>query len=72
MRITNTLIIKGGKMNNSLLNVQEAASYLHISVTTIYRWVHHKKIKYIKLGSRILFSNEYLKEFVNNNTIIPY
>lgn len=59
-------------MNNSLLNVQEAASYLHISATTIYRWVHHKKIKYIKLSSRILFSNEYLKEFVNNNTIIPY
>lgn len=56
-------------MNNTLLNVQEAAYYLHISTSTIYRWVHQKKIKHIKIGSRVLFSNDDLKEFVNNNTV---
>ena len=62
-------MIKGVKMNNTLLNVQEAASYLHISISTLYRWVHQKKIKHAKIGSRVLFSNDDLKEFINNNTV---
>lgn len=56
-------------MNNTLLNVQEAASYLRISTSTLYRWVHQKKIKHVKIGSRVLFSQEYLDEFIKNNTI---
>ncbi len=56
-------------MNNTLLNVQEAASYLHISISTLYRWVHQKKIKHAKIGSRVLFSNDDLKEFVIDNTV---
>ncbi len=54
---------------NNLLNIKEAASYLRISVSTLYRWVHQKKIKHAKIGSRVLFSQEYLDEFINNNTI---
>lgn len=56
-------------MNNTFLNVQEAASYLRISTSTLYRWVHQKKIKHVKIGSRVLFSQEYLDEFIKNNTI---
>lgn len=56
-------------MNNALLNISEAASYLHISTSTLYRWVHQKKIKHAKIGSRVLFLQEYLDEFINNNTI---
>ncbi len=56
-------------MNNTLLNVQEAASYLHIATSTLYRWVHQKKIKHAKIGSRVLFSQDILKEFINNNTV---
>lgn len=56
-------------MNNALLNVSEAASYLHISTSTLYRWVHQKKIKHAKIGSRVLFSQDILKEFINNNTV---
>lgn len=62
-------MIKGVKMNNTLLNVQEAVSYLRISTSTLYRWVHQKKIKHVKIGSRVLFSQEYLDEFIKNNTI---
>lgn len=62
-------MIKGVKMNNTLLNVQEAASYLHIAASTLYRWVHQKKIKHAKIGSMVLFSNDYLREFINNNTV---
>ena len=63
------LITKGGEMNNILLNIQETASYLHISVSTLYRWVHQKKIEHVKIGSRVLFSEDYLKKFIENNTI---
>ena len=56
-------------MNNTLLNVQEAASYLHISISTLYRWVHQKKIEYVKIGSRVLFSQENLEEFIRINTV---
>lgn len=62
-------MIKGVKMNNTLLNVQEAASYLHIAASTLYRWVHQKKIKHAQIGSRVLFSQDSLDEFINNNTI---
>ena len=62
-------MIKGVKMNNTLLNVQEAASYLHIAASTLYRWVHQKKIKHAKIGSRVLFSQENIDEFINNNTV---
>lgn len=54
---------------NNLLSILEAARYLHISVSTLYRWVHRKEIEYIKLGSRVLFSEDYLKEFIKANTI---
>lgn len=56
---------------NNLLNVQEAASYLHISISTLYRWIHQKKIEYVKIGSRVLFSEDILKKYIEQNTIIP-
>lgn len=56
-------------MNNALLNIQETASYLRISVSTLYRWIHEKKIEHIKLGSRVLFSKEYLDEFIKSRTV---
>ena len=56
-------------MNDKLLNVQETACYLNIAKSTLYRWVHQKKIKHAKIGSRVLFSNDDLKEFVIDNTV---
>ena len=54
---------------NNLLNIQETARYLHISTSTLYRWVHRKEIIYIKIGSRVLFSQEDLAEFIRINTV---
>ncbi len=56
-------------MNNALLNVQETASYLHISISTLYRWTHQRKIKHVKIGSRVRFLQSDINEFINNNTI---
>ena len=53
-----------------ILDIQETASYLHIFISTLYRWVHYRKIEYIKIGSKVLFSENYLKEFIKSNTNI--
>ncbi|MBR1908051.1 helix-turn-helix domain-containing protein [bacterium] len=55
-------------MNDKLLNVQETACYLNIAKSTLYRWVHQKKIKFVKIGSRVLFSQDDLKEFIKINS----
>lgn len=53
-----------------LLDIQETASYLHISISTLYRWVHYRKIEFVKIGSKILFSQDYLREFIKTNTFV--
>ena len=55
---------------NKLYSVFEAAIILHISESTLYRWIHQKKIEYVKIGSRVLFSEDILKKFVEQNTVL--
>ncbi len=54
-------------MHGNLLDIPETARYLRISKSTLYRWVHQKKIKYIKIGSRVIFSQSDIDEFINSN-----
>ncbi len=54
-------------MHRTLLDISETARYLLISKSTLYRWVHQKKIKYIKIGSRVIFMQSDIEEFINNN-----
>lgn len=56
-------------MDRTLLDIQETARYLHISISTLYRWVHQKKIKHVKIGSRVRFLQSDINEFINNNII---
>lgn len=43
--------------NNSgiLLTLHELSEWLHISPSTIYKWVHYGFIPYIKLGGSLRF-----------------
>lgn len=56
-------------MDNKYYPVFEVALKLHISESTLYLWIHKKKISHIKIGSRVLFSQENIDEFINNNTV---
>lgn len=56
-------------MHRTLLDISETARYLHISKSTLYRWVHQKKIEYVKIGSRVLFMQSDIEEFINSNRI---
>ena len=61
----------GVRKMNKLYTLFEASLLLHVSESTLYRWIHHKKIEYVKLGSRVMFSEKSLQEFIKNNTIVP-
>lgn len=54
---------------NKLYPVFEAAILLHISESTLYRWIHQRKIEYVKIGSRVLFTDKVLNDYIKKNTI---
>ena len=54
---------------NKLYPVFEAAIMLRISESTLYRWIHQRKIEHIKIGSRVLFTDEMLNNYIKKNTI---
>lgn len=56
-------------MNSPFISVTEAARYLGISKTGIYRIVDRKEITCAKFGSRILFKQEWLDAYINASTI---
>lgn len=47
-----------------LLSVEEAAEFLNISVSEVYKLKHFGTIPYVKLGRRLLFDQEKLEEWV--------
>ena len=52
-----------------LLTIKETAEALKISVSTLYRWIHQRKIEYVKIGSRVLFTDEMLNDSIKKNTV---
>jgi len=52
----------------TLLSIQEVADMLQLKVSTIYDWVHRKKIKYVKMGGRVRFRLEDINALINANT----
>lgn len=54
---------------NKLYPVFEAAIMLHISESTLYRWIHQRKIEYVKIGSRVLFTDEMLNNYIKKNIV---
>lgn len=56
---------------NKLYPVFEAAIMLHVSESTLYRWIHQRKIEFVKIGSRVLFTDEMLNEYIKQNTVTP-
>ena len=61
-----TSVIQKGKnwTMTKLLNIDELAAKLNIRKSTIYVWVHKRKIPFIKLGSRLLFNEYEIDKFI--------
>ena len=58
---------EGLKSSHHLLTIQEAAQITGVSITTLYKWVSHRKIPYIKMGRLVKFDAAKLDETVGRN-----
>lgn len=56
---------------NKPLNIKEAAEYLGISVQTLYQWVSKRKIPFVKIGSRTMFRESSLQEYIEAHEVQP-
>lgn len=55
-----------------LLTKQQVMEVLGIKESTLYTWVHHKKIPYIKLGKRCLrFRESDILEWITEKAVHP-
>lgn len=54
-----------------LLSVKETAELLGLKVSTLYAWVHRKKIPYVKAGGKLKFIEEQMNGFIEANNYIP-
>jgi len=51
----------------TLMTVQEAATFLQISVSTLYGWVWQRRIPFVKVGRALRFQLADLEQFVQTN-----
>ena len=56
---------------NKLLSVSEAAQYLGIKKTTVYKYVIGKRIPHVKIGTRVLFDALRLEAWVKEHSHEP-
>lgn len=55
-----------------LLNVDEAAAYLGLAKSTVYKLVSWKRIPFYKLGARVLFDKGILSSWVERYAVQPF
>ena len=54
-----------------ILTVKELADKLNLKTSTIYAWVHRKKIPYVKMGGKLGFLEDKINEHILKNSYIP-
>jgi excisionase family DNA binding protein len=59
------------RMPGSLLTVEEAAQRLGVSKYTLRGWVSQRRIPYVKIGRRTLFSPTDLDNLIKTSTVEP-
>ena len=58
-------------MDKKLLDVQQASDMLNLAVPTLYKMTCRKAIPYLKIGSRVLFDEDKLDEWLKSKEISP-
>ncbi len=56
---------------SELLNITETSQKLRLKIPTLYKMICQRRIPFIKLGSRVLFSEEKLDNWVEENSTDP-
>lgn len=63
---------KNKNQKPDILTVPEAADFLRIGRTQMYKLIHEGSIKHIKIGRKILIPMKYLSDFVEKMTVLCY
>lgn len=56
-------------MTSDLLDIEEAARFLHVKTCTVRSWVLKKKIAYVKLGRRVFLRKADLDSLINDSVV---
>ena len=62
-------IVSNGSIGRRLLNVEEAAQYLGLSVDTLHKWVQVRAIPHVKAGRALRFDLAALNRYIDEHTI---
>ena len=54
-----------------LFDYSAAAEVLHLSHFTLRRWVSEKRVKHIKMGSKVFFSRAQLAQIITDKDVEP-
>lgn len=54
-----------------LMNIKETSLFIGLEVDTIYRMVSHRRIPFVKVGSRTMFDVQLLKAWLAEHTVLP-
>lgn len=54
---------------NEIMNTEETANYLKISMPTLYKMIQRNEIPYVRLGSRILFRKNTIDAFLKSKEV---
>lgn len=52
---------------SGLLTVQDAATFLAVSTSTLYGWVYLRRIPFVKVGRALRFELAELQKFIQAN-----
>jgi excisionase family DNA binding protein len=54
-----------------LLNVSETAEFLGLKESTIRSWILNRRIKYVKMGSRVFVRQSDAQEVIESSVVYP-
>lgn len=54
-----------------MINIQELAERLDVSISGVYTWVNQKKIPYVKIGHLIRFDSNDIDKWLEEKKIKP-
>ena len=60
------------KIDSEILTIDELSAYIKVSRFTIYDWVYHKRIPYIKLGRHLRFNKDTIDLWLKTKLRLPF
>ena len=56
-------------MTSNLLDVEEAATFCHVKVSTMRSWILKNRISYVKLGRRVFLRRQDLEALIDRSVV---